>query len=481
MAVVWRDAHRQTGSKKVIVEKYFLLFFAFFWIWLTGTLCRRAIVRNDTGFLGAGQWAVDFGLGAGVISFWLLLSSQLVNKIYFQSIFYIILILLGFLIYHFVKSSYHLVPVPKPVFFSIKQISIAGLLLSILLCSVIYIVWMKAYFGPVEWDAWFLYGYHAKAFYFDKATKPEFMVDPSTYFLSAVDYRIILSMTEAWIFYILGGAWDNVYGFLTTIYYLALLSFLYSVLKESYSQVIAALIILLLGGTIPAIRLGSTGMADLVLAYYIFGGCFFLHRWLLTKNRSFIILSALFFVFGAMTKNEGICMAIIVTVVLWVYAAVDYKNSRKINARHILYFSLLLVAGFIPYLFAYVQNFPFHHIYSAYFAYNLHTLLSRTRMIFFTLLHEWTDFKAWGFLWIFLLAGLISSIIRFARKENLETAILWFIVLTQGFIYFLIHLTHPGDLAYFLSTNPYRLLFHLVPTMIYLSLVQWKVEKVNLP
>jgi hypothetical protein len=479
LALVSRDAHRQTGSEKMIKENYTLFFFAIFLVWLTGTFVRRAIVRNETGFLGAGQWAVDFGLGAGIISFWLLLSSLLFGKIYFQSIFYIILCVGIFLLYRFWKSPDKSFWSPQPIHFSFRNFDISGCILLTLFFLIICTIWMKAYFGPVEWDAWYQYGYHAKAFYFDKTIKPEFMIDPSPYFLSAVDYRIILSMTEAWIFYTLDGVWDNSYGFLTTIYYLALLSFLYYIIKNSFSQVFALLVIFLVGSMIPTIYLGSTGLVDLVLAYYIFGGCFFLHRWLLTKNISFIILSALFFVFSAMTKNEGISIAVITIFALWIYAGLSKKNFRKANLRHVTYFSILLIVGFMPYLFAYFKNYFFHHSYSAYFAHNSQTLVFRMKLIFSTLVHEWIDFDAWGFLWIFLLAGLVSSIVRFIQKKNLESGIIWLIILSQGLIYFLVLLTHPGDLPYFLSKTPDRLFFHLIPTMIYLSLVQWKVEKVE--
>lgn len=459
----------------MIAENYNLLFVAFFLVWLTGTLARQAIVRQDTAFLGVGQWAVDFGLGAGIISFWLLLSCQLFGKIYFPSIFYIILILLCLVFYRSSKSFKNLWQAARRLFNLARTINIAGLVLFVFLCLMIYIVWMKAYFGPLEWDAWYLYGYHAKAFYIDKIIKPEFMVDPSPYILSAVDYRIILPMTEAWIFYIIGGAWDNSFGFLTVMYYLALLSFLYSIIKESHSSLLGVLVVLLIGSMTPAIYLGSTGMADLVLAFYILGGCFFLHRWLLTKNVSFVILSALFFVCGTMTKNEGINISIMTAIIFGFYAGLN--RDRKKNIRPAMIFLILLVMGYIPYMIAYFTSVPVHHLYSAYLARKSETLGIRTGMIFTALLHQWTDYNSWGFLWIFLLVGLVSSLVGFVKKENLESGVIWLIILAQGAVYFLIHLTHPGDLSYFLSKTPDRLLFHLAPTLVYLSLVQWKVKK----
>ena len=466
-------------GKSMITENFPGFFYAIFLLWFMGFLFRKIFFKSETNFLGFAQWAVDFGLGAGIVTFWLVFLHPLLGKIYFQSVFYLLFVLAIYLIYRDGKSWISKIHFHEtsPLFH--RSWDGYQLILWIFLLCLIWSVWMNAYYGPMEWDSWYIYGMHAKSFYFDRVIKPEFMFDLGRHIFSVVDYRLILPVCESWIFYMIGGTWDNSYGFLTAFYYMALLSLFYCGLKQYIPKIMSLLLTVLVGATTQALHLGATGMADLVLAFYILGGMIFLYQWMTTHSKSMILLSALFFLFGAMTKAEGISMVVMATAIFLIYAIFVSKEYRKTNLQHAgLYLGVLLI-GFLPWLFVYLKSLQLHHYREPYALDHLDVLISRTQLIIDALTKEWFDIDNWGYLWVFVMFGFFYAIVQWSKNRKSESWILWAIILAQGFSYFLIHLTHPGDLIYFLSKTPYRLLFHLTPALVFTCMIQWNGNKIE--
>jgi hypothetical protein len=162
--------------------------------------------------------------------------------------------------------------------------------------------------GPIgEWDFWAIWGLKARVFLEHGGIDWAFLEHPYNTFTHP-DYPPLLSLNYVYVA-LQGGDWDDRWlGILTTLFAFAAILIVRDLFREELQRrSLAALATL----AVTSFALSPwIGMAEAPLIAFGAAGLLTIRRGVLRDDRSSIALGAVFLGLGALTKNEGLALAV---------------------------------------------------------------------------------------------------------------------------------------------------------------------------
>ena len=167
-----------------------------------------------------------------------------------------------------------------------------------------------------QWDAWALWNMKTKFLIFGGTRWTDIF---KLHWHTQPDYPLLLPFINTWIFAVLQKYFNFVPALTSLIFTLACAGLLYAGLAR-YIPTKIAFISALTFVTLPVYPLwGTYQYADIVLTYYLLAGVIFMTMTLREKNSAFAVLLGIILGLMSFTKNEGIIMAGLLSILTIVY------------------------------------------------------------------------------------------------------------------------------------------------------------------
>jgi len=246
---------------------------------------------------------------------------------------------------------------------AIRKFSFIEIVLVLIIFFEIFFALSESVLRPViNFDAIAQWGWNAKVLFFET---PQFFDSHSSLFLGGVhiNYPLHVPLLMNWFYF-----WQKPMGdmaflkqintslindatvnLLFSLYFLLLIGLIYFSLRRIVSRKLSLLFTMILS-TLPLINYHSfNAYADLPLAFYFTGAAVFLFFHFQDQRKQWLILSAIFSGLAAWTKSEGLFLAIIIFIVLFLYLLKEKKirSHFKDLAVFFVIFSLI----FWPWMF----------------------------------------------------------------------------------------------------------------------------------
>ncbi len=323
-------------------------------------------------------------------------------------------------------------------------------LFTVLSILLLIFVFFEAILRPLSaWDGWAIWLLKGKMFYLDG------YVNPNVYLMLKDNYAYTINLSVSFIYTLIGYPNDRAVLLVFYCFYLMTGISLYFSIKKNSSKTIAALFTFLFLSTQNILRHGGrweAGYADLALGFYIFLTVMSFFNYLSKKNNSSLILVIILMSITSLVKEEGMFFSFIIFLTL-LYAEIKHKKTK-----HILTSFIYLIPLLIWQVFKYVNGISFHYLYTQ-FSFQLSRVLDALKYM----IYELFNFKNWNILWILFIVSIFK--LNFKKKES----IIFFIILIQLFMYFMVFLISPHAPQQHILNVMNRLLLHLAPLAVYLS------------
>lgn len=323
-------------------------------------------------------------------------------------------------------------------------------------------------FKQFEWDAFVIWALKAKVLYYSPLTPlPEYFTDPGFSF-SHQDYPLLLPMLIAAAWGTMQQINEQLGKIILPMLFAGQTLLAYSAARLWVGRSAALLLSLLLVGTPVSLTFAGMGNADSPLSGFYLGSIFYLIRWISHRQRCDMVLSALFCVFMATTKSEGLPLAAINALVLPVIAAV-LRDRRA--WKHLGLFATIVFLGIGLWL-AWRSELPhtnddhFSRLRPSIVAQNI----GRLGTIVEAMAGQFISIANWGGLW--LLAALMA-LLGFEAFVRTQTLLLWALLLMHLGLYVLVYVIAAWDVQDLLRVTISRLLLHASPAAMMLIAVHW--------
>jgi hypothetical protein len=412
--------------------------------------------------------SLGYGLGIGVLTVSGLFL-QTLHVPFSRGIFVAILVSTGGLL--FFKSARHHQATPGRPPFNLLQI---GILIGLLI--IVLFTFFQAWIKPMEaFDAAGIWGYKAKQIFQNQGI-PVSELSNVRYPIYHADYPLLAPLAQAFIYFWLGHFNDFSAKLIFPGYFLATLTFFYASIGRLMPDRTPRLLLTLMLATVPFLAAqATTGYVDLIVAYYFFCATALLYVWLKTRNPFLIILSSLNAGFACLTKNEGVLLALVLTItfsVAWFkHEWADFRLSR-LWVPFFFWVSLLGVC--LPWLQVRHEIHFANDLMNAKTAaqitfdklYRIGPILWHYQKTIFSL-------RNWNLSWILFLVAV------FRRPRYWLSQDVFYILLPMGlgiFGYSFVFLITTYDLQWHLNTAATRLFLHFLPLAIYFLAEAWRLE-----
>jgi hypothetical protein len=161
------------------------------------------------------------------------------------------------------------------------------------------------------WDGWSIWMFKAKVL-FEEGTLPAWFTDPrGIYETTNLDYPLALPLLEWWVFRHVGAVSAAVASFAGAVWYALLPALAWSALRGPAGARLAGLAALGLAAFWPISFFAAGGTADVVIAIALLGALIELTAAVTSMERAPLIRAAAYLSLGALTKNEGLALALI--------------------------------------------------------------------------------------------------------------------------------------------------------------------------
>jgi len=377
-------------------------------------------------------------------------------------------------------------------------------LLSLLLASVLLLLFLsQGYYATTvplnAMDAMGFWGYSAKAIFFDGTVRTPAITDPLREHPHP-HYPLLVPLAQVWVHLLQGGYEDKAMNLLFVGFYVALAGVVYGAGKGflpgsppgTHRAGQAGLVAALLVATLPPLRADDYGaasaLADIPLACYIASALLCWVRWAESDDFRTLLLASTFAAFAAWTKNEGLAFFAILSALTALRAGLPAKRApvlrqaqdgvslsnpaERVRRRRgaLRRAAVALAAGWlllVPWLvFQHSlpvtdENYPAHLRLA-----ELWANFGRLPVVVLTWLREFADASQWSLLW--LLAAMAACWALFRRKAQG----LWLLAFGFGqlLVYTVVYVVAPWDVRELLKLTSTRLLLHVLPVAVLLSL-----------
>jgi len=429
------------------MNNYVLVTLAIVSIILTGSaflFLYRKELENLFGFL-----SLSFGIGAGIVGYYL----------YFLYLFKIrvdITYLMP-LLPIWVLGLYNCVKYFK--LNKLKEMAYPILLIIFFLIIAI----MTIYKEPLSsWDARAIYGLQAKEIYYHGIYS---FFDPSRVFFHA-SYPKLLPLLESYIFIWLGRVDDVIVHALFVGFYFSILLAGIDVSINKKLPIFVTLMLLFSLGVPPLItETALRGDADIIIGFFELLIVVQLDRFLDYQKWLNLSLAIVLSVFLIFTKNEGLALFIINSVLILILSFVKVK--QKILTQIISYIILPAIFSLPWFLFvAYIPNALSEHVSNRITFEIILTHLKRIPIIFTYILKYVfiSGTKEYGLLWYIFTLTIALNYKKIVLSLPLLTILIYFSVI------FLIYIITPWPTITILDITFSRLILQIYPlTLLFIA------------
>ncbi len=439
--------------------------FAYMLSFAIGFLCIRLILGKETTISLLLHISLSIGLGlaiSGIITFFFLLLYGQFSQIGLIMIHLLVLLLLFTLNFFYLPQNTY--PRPEQNLKYEKAFKITTLIAWIIVITLIGI--LSQQFPSGGWDAWGLYNMKAKFLIYGgrgwtNVTRLHWHTQPS--------YPLLLPLINAWIFSVFQKSLTGVAATTGALFSISCGFLFYAGLSMFIKRPLALMAALVLATTPSYIFWSTTQYADVLLAYYLLASAILLILSMRTQKPRMALLAGLFWGIMPLAKNEGIVLLILLIISTCALLLTDKTynqiQSKKLIKNLILGASLTVFMNLIFKIF--LAPATREVLYNP-FAYklkycNLQGFLITVHFYFTTMIS-----LGWALTWgIIALIGMINYKKWFLLKESrILTLVLAGFTLSVLYVYLM---TAHFDLTWRLECTASRILFYLLPTLLFLS------------
>jgi len=447
-----------------------MIIFAYLISFSLGWLFIRTILKNEKPLTTSLHIPLAFGTGLGISSLLTFFSFLIINQFNPWFIITINLIVLIILLIFNLKSYGALPTQPKSkdkkhIFFNI---SIA--LFFTLLLPLILFLSRRHLFG--EWDAWALWNMKSKFLIFGGTDWR--MIFTQLHWHTQPDYPLLLPFIHTWSFCFTQETLLPIPRITAAVFAALCPVLLYGGLNQFIKKEIAFLATGLLVVNPFYMFLSTAQYADILLGFYLLSGLITITLSFRTNSKKITLLSGFLLGLMTFTKNEGIVLTLLITGITFLYMIYE-KLKFKISYFSLfkyLIFGLCLTAS-STIIFKLFLAPPNKDILANFSNIDLPFLnFKGLILIKNAFLHEFFH-QRWCLVWIFLIFLFITKPTHFFKKES---KIISLFFLSYFLIILYIYLTTINfDLAWRLKSTLHRILFYLLPSLIFFSFYgHWK-------
>ncbi len=335
--------------------------------------------------------------------------------------------------------------------------------------EVIY-AFFRAILYPMEsYDSVAIWALKGKAIYLAGGLPIDFLKNVN-FATAHPDYPLLIPIQEALFYMMSKGVNDAIVKSIFPTFMLALLIIFYKALRRSLTRKVSLIFTFLLG-TIPQFKEYATnGYADLVVAFYYSAGFLFLYLWLREDRKGWLILSALFSVACAWTKNEGIPLCLLNFVLMLMALFIKARRGDKVStpqAAAAVSFYMLAMAVFIFPWEAFKASHGLKNDIISEGAFSVSAALgnvTRIPAILYAYQKQFFGLKKWNIAWLIFFISLIISYKRvFSERFLLITASL----IGAFSLYTAVYILIPNNIGWYLSTTVSRVFLHIAPIAVF--------------
>lgn len=158
------------------------------------------------------------------------------------------------------------------------------------------------------WDSWVTWGMKSRIIFLDGYVSPAVYADPSRA-VTLLDYPLLASLNQAWLYGWLGAADDRLVGVLSVFHYLALLSLCACALRRWGASPLRTLATVTALALLPNLATWTGAvLSDVPLALYATIAGLYLAAWLQGEAAGALFVAALAAALLPWTKNEGLLL-----------------------------------------------------------------------------------------------------------------------------------------------------------------------------
>jgi len=446
-----------------------MIIFAYLISFSLGWLSIRSLFKNDQCLRASLHIPLAFGLGLGISALLTFCSFLIAHRFSPWLIIGLNLILLAILLY------LNPPPIPKwNAYFSKKNIFTVGLALFwVILFFLIFFLSRRHPFG--EWDAWALWNMKSKFLIF--GGKHWSAIFNRLHWHTQPDYPLLLPFIHTWSYCFTQKELLPIPRITAVVFATLCPMLLYGGLQQFIKKEIALLAAALLVVNPFYMFLSTAQYADILLAFYLLASLITLTLTLRMKNKRRAIL--LGFILGLMTftKNEGIAITLLLIGLLTIYLCVQQWPIRLKNGFKIIWTDHLKLIAYI--LCGLIFSASATIILKLFLAppnrdilanlsqveltfFNLKGLLIIKDAVLFEFFHQ-----RWCLIWIFLTFLFLIQLPKFFIKECKVISL--FFILYFSLILYIYLTTINFDLAWRLKSTLHRILFYLLPSLLFFS------------
>jgi hypothetical protein len=441
-------------------------------------LLGYAVLSAIAGPRRAGLWqtlGLSAALGAGgmgLVLFWISLAGAAPSRAVLAAVAAAVLAALAFMI----RKRRLIRPIARPADLAAKDL--AAIAPALIVAALTIVVAVRAHRSPgVEWDDWAIWGLKAKVLAHEPLSPvPAYFQDLSLSY-SHLDYPLLLPFLNAGLYRAAGRADARSAVVLLPFFYATLALVVYAALRWKLDRWRAGAVTALLAGMPAMVRWAGAGIADVPLTLFYAGGIAFAVRWSDERRREDLALAALFAVYTAFTKAEGLPLVVVTAAVLAVLGLRPLRLQALAGAGAFVTGVVLL---HLPWIF-WSRGLPrTHEDYAS--KLTLEGIAAKLPRLGHDVLPTMTAqvsaYNAWGGLWALLVAIAALGWRGFARRH---VAGLWMLLLLHLAVIALVYVITPWDLRTLFAMSLDRVLLHVTPAAALLIGYHWAEARAEMP
>lgn len=324
-------------------------------------------------------------------------------------------------------------------------------------------------FAYFEWDSAVIWGFKAKVLYEQPLLwhGPEYFHDVR-FSYSHLDYPLLWPMLVASVYGAIGHPSEQLGKIILPLIVAGESLLAYSGARLWLGRFASLLLAIMLVGAPFAVIYAAHGSADTPLTAFYLGSVVYLIRWIMHRQRSDILLAAMFTGFVASTKAEGLPLAAIHLAVTGAVILVsrqprDWKDFRAFAA---------IVVAFLGFWILWRAGLP--HTHDDYASRLKVPIIIGNLNRIGAVLGSWKDafIGAHSFGWLWMILPILAAL-GFRAFASREAMVLWALLVLHLLLYMLVYVITDWDVRELLSVTSQRLLLHATPLAMMLLAVHW--------
>ncbi|MFT7537921.1 MAG: hypothetical protein ACI9F2_000060 [Lysobacterales bacterium] len=435
----------------------------------TGYLVIALLFKHTRDYITWLHLVLSVGLGLGLNGLLTFISILIVGKL--QAPFVISLNLIFLAVLFLANRS-----ILKDIILKYKDTTLGLKTFAMIIYWALFITGLSLFAAKYPWggwDAWALWNTKTKFLVFAGANWTDILNTLNWH--TQPDYPLLLPSINSWIHTLAKTPLLSTTFITAMLLSSTIIMLLFISLRRFINTKIAFLTSLLMGTNYFFILLSTAQYADVLLALYILASVVTLYLAFESPSLKKFILPGLFLGLMTFTKNEGIVTSILLLSISCIYLLITTSHKKQalkwcltlsgsyfLCAWVTIYFKLVLTQS-NPDILPMNGNAEYTFL-------NMHGL----SITWSHLLKEWLRIQ-WGYIWFLLIVMTTIKLPSYFKKENLVPSL--FLILYTGILLLIYLTTINFDLSWRLTHTLKRILFYLLPTIIFLNCyTHWHIQ-----